>query len=390
MANAEGVESSAAEVTGEDLDLLSALDVGEGKGDTSGDKESGKGDKTNGAGGDITAKGKEVGTDDVGDKGDKDDKDEGAGDKEPKWFEETITDKSLRKLAGEFETQDALMEAVGGLQKALGVEPIKDWKKGIEDEKLREHAGRFTSPADVVKRHFELRQKLSSALIPPGKSASKEDKEVFASRLSKMLGVPEKPEDYEFPAPAEGVQLTDDEKKSRGEWAGFFHQIHLPKPMADAILGRFAEETTAGKVAIEQADTRFADESTAKLEAEWGDDYDVNRTAASRAGRELFGDEFDSVMQAELSNGRLLMDSTFMLRALLRIGREMSEGSMDVLTENERETIDDQVKDLRKRANEAKESGDTRLANKIFKQEQELLTKVVGKTPIVGAGGRAI
>lgn len=380
MADAENVESG---VTAEDLDLLAALDVGEGDGNT-GDGKGDGADKTNGADGSTTDEGKAVGA-----KG-ADGKDGVKDDVEPKWFEETITDEHQRKIASEFETQDALMEAMGGLQTALGVEPVKDWRKGIEDEQLREHAGRFTSPADVVKHHFELRQKLSSALIPPSKSASKADKEVFAARLSKMLGVPEKPEDYEFPAPAEGVQLTDSEKQSRSNWASFFHQIHLPKPMASAILGRFAEEHETGQTAVKEADDRFAEASKVKLEAEWGDDYDVNRTSAVRAGRELFGDEFDSVMQAELSNGRLLMDSTFMLRALARIGREMSEGSMDILTEGERETIDDQVKDVRKRANEAKESGDTRLANKLFKQEQELLTQIVGKTPIVGAGGRAV
>lgn len=375
---------SADAVTSEDLDLLSALDVDESKDDASGDKGGGKGDKkTNGADGDADAKGKEADADDADGKG------KGDSDEDPKWFEDGIADLKLRKFASGFETQDALMETIGGLQKALGVESVKDWRKGIEDEQLREHASRFTSPADVVKHHLELRQKLSLALIPPGKGANKEDKEVFASRLSKMLGVPEKPEDYEFPAPEKGVELTDDQKKSRANWAGFFHQIHLPKPMASAILNRFAEESTAGEIAIKESDDRFAEESTAKLEAEWGDDYEINRTVASRAGRELFGDEFDSVvMKVELSNGHLLMDSTFMLRALARIGREMSEGSMDVMTENERETIDDQVKDARKRAAEAKDEGNTRLANKFFKQEQELLTRVVGKKPIVGGGGR--
>ena len=385
MADTEGTE-----VTAEDLDLLSTLDVGEDEGNTKGDtgdtgdgKGGGEADKTNGADGGTATKGKDAGADDKDDKG-------GAADEvEPKWFEETITDEHQRKIAGEFETQDALLESMGALQKVLGVEPVKDWRKGIEDEQLREHADRFTSPADVVKHHFELRQKLSSALIPPGKGASKADREAFATRLSKMLGVPEEPGGYEFPAPAEGVQLTDDEKAARTNWAGFFHKIHLPKPMADAILNQFAKETEEGKEAIGVADDRFAEESKAKLETEWGDEYDVNRTAASRAGRELFGDEFDSVMQAELSNGRLLMDSTFMLRALAKVGREMSEGSMDLLTEGERDTIDDQIKDVRKRANEAKEAGDTRLANKLFKNEQELLAKIVGKQPIVGAGGRS-
>ncbi len=378
MADAGSAESSA-EVTTDDLDLLSALDAGDGKDDSGDGKGSGgKGDETNGAD-DATAAAKEAAA--AKEKAD-------ADGEEPKWFEEGIADLDLRKFASGFETQDALLETMSGLQKALGVEPVKDWRKGIEDEKLREHAGRFTSPADVVKHHLELRQKLSSALIPPVKGASKEDKEVFAARLSKMLGVPEKPEDYEFPAPAEGVQLTDAEKQSRVNWAGFFHQIHLPKPMASAILNRFAEEHVAGEKAIQEADDRFAEESTAKLEGEWGDGYEVNRTTALRAGKELFGDDFDSVMQAALSNGHLLMDSTFMLRALARVGREMNEGSMDIMTDAEKETIDDQVKDVRKRAAEAKDAGDTRLANKLFSQEQELLAKVVGKTPIVGAGGR--
>ncbi len=382
MADVGSTESTADGVTTDDLDLLSALDVGEGGEDTDGNKGDGKGDETNGADGDITAKGKEADTGDKGSKG------EGDNDEEPKWFEETITDKSLRKIAGEFETQDDLIKTMNGLQKALGVESVKDWKKDIADEQLREHAKRFMSPADVVKNHFELRQKLSSALIPPGKGASKEDREVFATRLSKMLGVPEKPEDYEFPAPAEGVQLTDAEKQSRENWASFFHQIHLPKPMASAILDRFAEEIVTGEEAIKEADDRFAEESTTKLEGEWGNDYDINRTTALRAGKELFGEDFDSVMQASLSNGHLLMDSTFMLRALARVGREMSEGGIDIMTDAEKETVDDQVKDMRKRANDAKEAGDTRLANKLFGKEQELLAKVVGRTPIVGAGGR--
>ena len=160
--------------------------------------------------------------------------------------------------------------------------------------------------------------------------------------------------------------------------------------MASAILNRFSEELASGETVVKEADDRFAKESTEKLEVEWGDDYDANRTVAARAGREFFGDEFDSVMQTKLSNDRLLMDSTFMLRALARIGREMSSGNMDVMTETERDTIDDQVQDTRKRAADAKDAGDTRLANKLFKEEQELLAKVVGKIPIVGAGGRSI
>ena len=93
-------------------------------------------------------------------------------------------------------------------------------------------------------------------------------------------------------------------------------------------------------------------------------------------------------MQAELASGRLLMDATFMLRSMARVGREMSEGSMDVMTDGEKETISDQVQEVRKRIAAAKDEGNSRLANKLFQDEQGLLTKMVGKTPIVGAGSR--
>lgn len=387
MADAGGATAAAAEVTAGDLDLLAALDVKEGE-----DEGEGKGE---GEGAEAAAAEKATAEAAAAEKvaadtaaAEKKAADAGAEDDDKPWFEESITDEALRKIAGEFETQDSLVETINGLQKALGIEPVKDWRKGIEDEKVREHASRFSSPADAVKNHLELRQRLSSALIPPAKGASKEDREVFASRLSKMLGVPEKPEGYEFPAPAEGVELTDNEKQSRTDWASFFHQIHLPKPMASAILGRFAEESASGEAAVKESDARRVEASTAQLEGEWGDDYEINRTAAARASKELFGDEFDNVMQAKLSDDSLLMDNTFMLRALARIGREMNEGSMDVMTDSEKETIDDQVIDMRKRAAEAKNEGNTRLANKLFGQEQELLAKVVGKTPIVGAGSR--
>lgn len=281
-----------------------------------------------------------------------------------------------------------MLDQLGALQKALGIEPIKDWREGITDKALQEHARRFNSPVDLVKGNVDLRNKLSTALVFPGKGATKEEKTAFAGKLSKMLGVPEKPEDYSFPAMPDGAEAPEDVKAAEVEWGKFFHSIHLPKSQADAILAKFAEETATGQQSLADEDERFAEKATDELKSEWGDDWDVNRRAADTAARELFGEDLVHVMSAEMGNGRLLMDSPFMLRALSRIGREMSEGSMDVLTDSEKETVDDQVKDLRKRAAEAKESGNTREANRLFKQEQEALAKLVGKTPIVGAGDR--
>jgi len=362
-AGAQTAETAQPEITSEDIDLISSLDVGD-------------------AGDGKAADGSEA----AASEGKSSDKD-GAEDSE--WFS-AIEDESLRNIAVSFDNRDDLLSAITNIQKSLGVESMEDWRQSISDEKLREYADRtFSSPVDAVKGHFELRQKLSSALVPPGKDASKEDREAFAGRLSKMLGVPEKPEDYSFPAPLEGTELTDAEKASQEGWAKFFHEHHLPKSMADAIITRFVEESEAGNVALQKADDRFAEATEAELKGEWGDDYETNRTLASRAAKELFGNDLEDVMQAKMSDNRLLMDSPFMLRGLARIGREMSEGSMEILTENERETLDDQVKDLRKRADEAKNKGETRLANKLFQEEQALLSKLVGNRPIIGDGRNA-
>lgn len=383
MSDTAGVEAATApspDLTVEDFDLIASLDVGKAGEEDGGDEPPAK--DGDGAGDESTE------ADEEGKTGKPVAAPKKSADTESKWFDDAIEDDDLRKLAGEFDSRDELLEAITDIQKALGIEPIRDWRQSITDEKLRDHSGRFNSPTELAKAHLDLRQQLSAALVPPGKNATKEERVAFAERLAKVMGVPEKPEDYAFPTPPEGKERTDAEQASQEGWAKFFHEIHLPKQMADSIITKFAEETEAGRVALEKTDDRYAEATEAELQGEWGDEYDINHRIAVRTAKELFGDDLDNVMQTQMSNGRLLMDSTFMLRMLAHIGREMSEGSLESLSEAERDTLDDQVRDVRKRAAEAKGRGETRLANKLFKEEQALLSKIVGRQPIIGAGGR--
>lgn len=399
MAGSAGTEEGggAAEVTVDDLNLLDALNVEEGGGEEEGKgggdeaaakAEADKAAADEAAKAEADAKAKADEEDAAAAKAKSEEKGKGDEEDDAKWYQENITDDNLVKFADQFESRDALLETVANIQKALGIEPTKDWLQSIGDEKLRDHAARFTSPTDMAKAHLDLRTQLSQALVFPGKNASKEDREAFAGKLAKMLGVPKTPEGYEFPAPEKGVEVTEADKLAQTSWAKFFHEIHLPKKHADAILARFAEETKEGEAALAKEDERFAEKTEAELQREWGDQYDTNKTLAMRAGQELFGESFEDIMAAEMANGRMLMDSAFMLRGLAKIGREMSEGNVDVMTDQERETIDDQIKDVRQRAADAQSKGDTRLANKLFAQEQELLKKVVGNKPIVGAQSR--
>ena len=63
---------------------------------------------------------------------------------------------------------------------------IESWRDLIEDEKLQKHAERFTSVDALVQANLEARQKLSKAVVPPGKDAAEED--ITAYR--EAVGVP--------------------------------------------------------------------------------------------------------------------------------------------------------------------------------------------------------
>ena len=69
---------------------------------------------------------------------------------------------------------------------------IESWRDLIEDEKLQKHAERFTSVDALVQANLESRQKLSKAIVPPGKDSDEED--VTAYR--EALGVPKDVDGY--------------------------------------------------------------------------------------------------------------------------------------------------------------------------------------------------
>jgi hypothetical protein len=114
--------------------------------------------------------------------------------------------------------------------------PGDDWRASIEDEKLRDHASKFNSVPDLVSKHFELRQQLSTAIKPLGKEPTEE--QVAAYR--KSLGVPDSPEGYEFTAP-EGHELTDADKAFQSAAAEAFHKFNVPAETAKGLTEWWSE-----------------------------------------------------------------------------------------------------------------------------------------------------
>lgn len=305
---------------------------------------------------------------------------DGGGDGgEAKWFD-TIENETLRTAVSGFEDRDQALTA-------LGYQP-PDWRTGIEDEKLQSHAKRFNSVADLAKSNLDLvseRDRLkNTAIVVPGKNATPEEIAAF----NQKLGVPETPEGYEFPAPAEGEQLSDAEQASRKAWAERFHKLGVPKTAAEGIINAFREDMASASETLAQEDERFAGETETLLKREWGQDYARNVAIAHATAEQLFGDDIAAMREATTKDNRLLLDQPMMLRMLAKVGREMQEGNLGGVSDEERSGLDDQIRTLRTQQAEAQASGDSKRANELYQKEQALIARK-GNRPIVGAAGRA-
>lgn len=267
--------------------------------------------------------------------------------------------------------------------------PADDWRASIDDEKLRDHAGRFTSPKQLAQAHLDLRTKLSSAIIVPGEKATDEERADYR----KKLGIPETPEGYKFPeVPAD--QLTDEVKAERAAWAKFFHDNGVSAKQAEALINQHAAVSKAILDKQKADDEAHAEASEEALRKEWkGDEYDRNRTFANRAFQEVAnraGLNVDELRQMEGKDGRFIFDDPRMVRIFAMIGREMGEGNLGpVVSENSRTQIETQISDTRNAITAAQQKGDSKEANRLYQHEQKLLAQLHGNRPVVGSMGRA-
>lgn len=261
-----------------------------------------------------------------------------------------------------------------------------DWRTGVQDEKLREHASRFTSLDDLVKANLDSRQKLSTALIPPGKDAKPEE----IAEYRKKTGVPDAPAGYVFEDP-DGYQPTDSDKAMRAKFAETFHAHNLPAETAKALTAAYRDIFTNQVASMKAADEAYARESEAALRKEWpGAEYDTNKAYAERGAKQMLGADYEAARLIEDKAGRFVLDNPVMLKMLAKIGRESSEGGLGgVVSESQRDTIQGQIDSLRKSIAEAQNSGDSRKANELYQREQNLIAQLQGNKAIVGSQGRA-
>jgi len=290
--------------------------------------------------------------------------------------------------AGKEGVEGAAGAAEGAKDKgAEGAAPApSDWRAALKSPDAKKFAESSPDVDHLVARALQLQKQVSTAIVPPGKDAKPEE----ISAYRKRIGVPDAPEGYKFAMP-EGVEATEADKAFQATMAKTFHAANVSAEQAKVLNEAFNEVTKAAQEAQVQADKQFAEQAEAELRKAWpGAEYDKNRTFAERAATWMFGDQMEELRHLETKDGRFILDHPMFLRAFAAAGREMAEGQLiPPMAADDRGRAEEQVKDIRARIEAAQGRGDSKEANRLFQEEQRLLSQIQGSRPIVGAAGRA-
>lgn len=242
-----------------------------------------------------------------------------------------------------------------------------DWRGVFKDEAVRKEAEKSTDPDHFGKRLLEMRKQLSSAIVKPGKDATEE--QIAAYR--KAMEVPDAIDGYEFPE-------TEDEavKAEHSAWAEKFHALNIPAPAAKELIGMASQIREETQAALAKADKEFVEAAVAENKAKWGQDYEKNVKGASRAAERVLGEDFEAARQIQTSDGNFVLDHPVMVRAFASIFREMGEGTLGAVTEGDRESLQEQAKDYREKAEKAHKEGDRAKANMYSEKEREIYARL--------------
>jgi hypothetical protein len=186
---------------------------------------------------------------------------------------------------------------------------------------------------DVIRSHGELEKKLGSRPQPPGPDAKPE--EVAAWR--KIVGTPEKPEDYKIEKP-EGVP---DELWNPELVKGFqdvAHKLNLSPTQAAELAGWWnGQNMTAYQKMQQDAEGAGAAEVQA-LKTEWGGKFDSNLHAARRVAA-----------AAKLDiNDPAIGNNPAVIRALHAMSALISEDKMTDGGKSYSQSVDEQMDAIRK------------------------------------------
>jgi hypothetical protein len=266
-------------------------------------------------------------------------------------------------------------------QAPAAAEPANDWRASIEDETLAGLAGRYNSPADVVKALAETQRTLSTRIKLPGEDASEED----LAKFRKAVGVPDTANDYVVNRP-DGLPQEEFDAMADGlkSFAEIAHQNGVPKAGYEALAGAYLQQRLQDAAAVNQRDAEARRAAEADLRRAWGESYDRNAQFAAEFAGET------GIDQIELKDGTLLGSHPAFIKLAAEAGRVKSNG---VLTLGMQGTeagagIQERYDELTNQMYAAMDRGNHSEAQRLDNERRPLSEQLFGQMGIVGAPGR--
>jgi hypothetical protein len=256
------------------------------------------------------------------------------------------------------------------------------WTQGIEDEKVKNLAGRYTTPAAMANALYEANRELSQRVKMPGEDASDEDR----AKFNKQMGVPDSVDDYKITAP-EGVDAelfqADEYQAPIKEIVGDMHKAGASQAVVDAMLTKYFQFEGMAKTEQTRLDNEYMQKAEADLRKEWGSGYDENIAFANDFLRES-----PQLAQLELRDGSLLGSHPAFVQRMAEVGRMHNEGQLKfgVAGSDAATDIQAQYEQLSRDMHAAYQSGDRSRAATLSAQRAAIGEKLHGTQSIVGAG----
>jgi hypothetical protein len=256
------------------------------------------------------------------------------------------------------------------------------WLEGIEDEKVKNLAGRYTTPAAMANALYEANRELSQRVKMPGEDASDEDR----AKFNKQMGVPESVDDYEIVAP-EGIDAevfaSEEYQAPIKSIVADMHAAGASQGVVNAMLNKYFEMEVAGKAEQARLDTEYMQKTEADLRKEWGSSYDENVAFAND-----YLSNSPELVQLELRDGTLLGSHPAFVRQMAEVGRMANEGQLKFGISGTEMATDMQAQydQLSRDIHTAYQRGDRSQAATLTAQRSAIAERLHGNQAIVGAG----
>lgn len=200
----------------------------------------------------------------------------------------------------------------------------EDWREAYagEDTKKLAQLKRYESPKAAMDALFAAQEKIKSGAFkePLGKDAKPE--EVAAWR--KANGIPEAAEGYYDKLP-EGVVMGDADKEGFKDFLSDAHANNAPPEFVTMAMQAYQKRQEQLNVAIQEQDNTAKNECIAVLSKEFGPEYGANiNTMRSFVEANFPKETHEDFYGARLADGTALFNHPDMIRALVRVAREVN------------------------------------------------------------------